>query len=515
MEKFKKKQYTPGFNPVELFNDDFKTEEIVKSHKIYKADTKSRNILSETATAFIYNDELNVFTSTGECKDTKIPGGVGLTPFAALCHIRFHDDYRKAIKYIEFERLNQEIPYIRVGVNYFKRIKRTNRWGVECEEIKVWNKDTIKDDHGPQLLKRVHQFDDFTIEPCNNDYQPTVDGLWNLYEPFPHKAHPSPVSIDEIPNTANFMAHVFGHQIEIGYQYMKILYEMPKQILPVLVLVSKERNTGKSSFLNWIDIIFANNYTEIPPEDLNGSFNSHFAYRNIIGIDEAVIDKTSAIEKIKSIATAKTILVNTKNIAQYRIPFYGKIITTTNREADFMRVDSEEIRFWVRKLGPVPTDKVTNKFYDNLKAEVPKFLRYLADMPAVDVSKSRMVFTADQINNDELQKVKEESKSGLCKELEMLLEDMFANNPDLTEIRASPKDMKTRWFENNSSIGMNYIRKVLRDEFEMEPGDNQRYHPLDHYPHGDSRVGRPYLFTREKFADPSIVTSATEEKSPF
>src|SRR5690606_903370 len=56
---------------------------------------------------------------------------------------------------------------------------------------------------------------------------------------------------------------------------------------------------------------------------------------------------------------------------------------TTNREKDFMRIDSEEIRFWVRKLDSIPSDKMTEDFYDRLKAEVPKFLRYLVD--SIDV----------------------------------------------------------------------------------------------------------------------------------
>ena len=36
---------------------------------------------------------------------------------------------------------------------------------------------------------------------------------------------------------------------------MKILYEHPTQILPILSLVSNERGTGKTTFLNWQSIL--------------------------------------------------------------------------------------------------------------------------------------------------------------------------------------------------------------------------------------------------------------------
>ena len=47
-------------------------------------------------------------------------------------------------------------------------------------------------------------------------------------------------------------------------------------------------------------------------------------------------------------------MVNTKHVSHYSVPFYGKLIITSNNEDKFSKVDNEEIRYWVRK---VPTLK--------------------------------------------------------------------------------------------------------------------------------------------------------------
>ena len=93
---------------------------------------------------------------------------------------------------------------------------------------------------------------------------------------------------------------------------MKLLYEHPCQILPVLSLVSTERETGKTTFLNYIQMLFGENSTLINPSDLTSSFNDAYATKNIIMIDETVIEKQNVVEKLKSLATAKTISVSQK-----------------------------------------------------------------------------------------------------------------------------------------------------------------------------------------------------------
>lgn len=213
-------------------------------------------------------------------------------------------------------------------------------------------------------------------------------------------------------------------------------------------------------------------------------------------IDETVIDKSSAVEKIKSIATAKTITVNKKHVSEYSVPFYGKIILCTNKEKDFMRIDKEEVRFWVRKIRPV--DKLNTKIEEDLFSEIPKFLKYLSDAPEIDFTRSRMVFTMDEIQTKELTDIKDESKSSLHKEIEMLLEDFFNNSPGLNQFEATAIDIKNKFFEKNSQISHNYIHKVLKNELKITQKGMKRYLPFEDKAFElQKKTGKPFFFVRE------------------
>lgn len=438
--------------------------------------------------------------------------------FELLTIYAYGGDWLGAFKYIETELLKKEVPYVRVGCDYYRKIVKKNAFGVDTVQLKQWRKETIKDDYGAHFLNKiVPQFSDFTIVPNNVDFRLAHGELYNLYAPFPHLPVGYDTSANDFPYINLLINHIFGDQEQMAYKYFKILYEHPRQILPVLVLTSKERQTGKTTFLNLLAIIFGDNHVQISPDDLTNDFNSSYANKNIIVVDETSIEKQAAVERIKSISTAKTITVNQKHVAHYSIPFYGKIVLATNREKDFMRIDEEEIRFWVRKVQPIAR-KITD-IESKMRDEVPMFLRYLLQLDEVDLSRDRMVFTADELKNEQLQAVVEESRSALYKEITENAQDYFESNPHEYEFYASLKDIKTRWFEKDSRINMAYIRKVcieeMRIDYGCEKGKTMRFKPFGHM---TSVVGRPLLFTRDRFfpeglSDAGVVTELSDE--PF
>ena len=272
------------------------------------------------------------------------------------------------------------------------------------------------------------------------------------------------------------------------------MYEMPQQILPVLVLASTERQTGKTTFLNFLEILFGDNYVNIAPDELTGTFNHLYATKNIIAIDETVLEKQSSVEKIKAIATQKSMAVNQKFVSQYKVPFFGKIIIGTNREHDFMRIDEEEIRFWVRRVGVIK-HRITD-IEQKMTSEIPYFLRYLQQLPEIDMSKSRMIFTEEEIRTQYLEVVMDESKNTLRKELEMLIEDAFMQDRNMNEFKMTAMDIKKIWFEKNNNYNNPYIHKVLKNDMKVPIGKNQRYYPLEGE---NSKIGTPYIFKRENF----------------
>lgn len=512
MDKFKKEEKNKLLNPVDYFNfygsfinifQGIREAIILSETEIIlpgdKDDSKDSTKITFSLDGYLIK--------THKKNKYDIAIGSTISKFMLLTAVKFKGDFNLAISYVQHSLQKIDQPFIRVGTDYFKIIKKENRYGSNDTLIKSWKKDEIKQDHGKVLLQIIPKYDDFTIVPSNTEYLPVKNNCFNLYAKFPHEINETTVHQDEIPVTLQLLNHIFGDQVDKGLIYMKVLFEHPQQILPVLSLVSSERETGKTTFLNWIQMLFGENCVLINPGDLTSNFNDSYATKNIIMLDETVIDKSNVIEKLKSIATAKTMSVSQKFISNYSVPFFGKIIICTNKEIDFMRIDAEEIRFWVRKINKVNGNKNTRIEID-LFEEIPKFLKYLTQLPEIDFTRSRMVFTAEEIKTESLSKVKEESKSTLHKELEILIDDFFNNNEEINEFKATSIDIKLKWFAHNNNITASYIRTVLKDQMKIIPEKNQRYSKW-----GDSLnigVGTPYHFTRQNQIEPQKV-----QKVPF
>ena len=517
--KFREPEKDPLLNDVDFVNFyyDFK--------KIFE-NVKGANIISDTEVRFLDPDNLDpsdfkkptfVLQPDNLVKVLKnnqfnIAVGVKLSKFMVFAAIRFSGNSFAAMSFIAYHIRKKELPYLRVGCDFLKVIIKRNRFGIENKILKSWKKEEISDDHGKETLKMIWKYDDFTIHPDNLRYTPAVENCYNLYAPFPHIPSQDTITEEDIPNTIIMMQHVFGEQYELGLKYMKILYELPTQILPVLILVSLERETGKTTFLNWIHMLFGENTVLISPHDLTSNFNSGYATKNIILIDETVIEKNTSAMKIISLATAKTISVSQKFVAQYSVPFFGKLILCTNKEREFMRIEHEEIRFWVRKINLIEGEKNTN-IENDLFNEIPLFLKYLSQLPDVDISKSRMVFTKEEINTTELANVKEESKVWLAKELEILIDDFFANHQN-QEFEATAKDIKEKWFAHNHQVSISYIRKILKHEMKMVAQEPKSYDPLLSGSM-DKKMGRPYLFTPENHVPDENRNSIIPYNMPF
>lgn len=501
-EKFKKPESNPLLNAVDYFNffgsfvsifDGIKQCNIKSETEVCLLNPDTLDPQELNKPTFVLN-KLNIIDVVKK-NDYRLSQGAKVSKFMLLTAVRYHGDSFAAMSYVNFELMKSEIPYIRVGTDYFKTINKKDRYKSENKLLKPWKKDEIKQDHGKQLLAMIYKFDDFTIHPDNITYTPVINNCYNLYSKFAHEPIIDEVQTKDLPITMGLITHIFGDQWQLGLRYMKLLYQYPQQIAPVLALVSTERETGKTTFLNWIQMLFGENSTLINPGDLTSNFNDAYATKNIIMIDETTIDKVHAIEKLKSLATAKTISVSQKFVSHYSVPFFGKVILCTNKESDFMRIDEEEIRFWVRKIKPITGKKNTN-IESDLQKEIPKFLKFLLQQAEIDFSKSRMVFTKEEIMTESLELVKEESKSGLRKEIEYLFIDFFDNNNAINFVEVTPKDIKERWFSNNNQISISYIRKVLKEEMKMQSLDTKRYKG---FPDSNGltfdKVGLPFVFT--------------------
>lgn len=462
---------------------------------------QNNKLFSKELQCAVLHDNLICFSESIE----PFKAGIHYTNFQILVIIRFKGNYFAAINWICIYYLNLDIPYLRIGVDYFKKIQKKDRFGIKGDELKKWKKDEIKDDHGKAFLSKIPKFDNFCLEPNNFDYQPVVENCYNLYHSFRHKE-----SEGEIKWSKILMEHIFGEQANLGYRYLQCLYLHPTKMLPILVLVSRERQTGKTTFLNWLNMIFGDNCVMINPSDLTSDFNSSYATANIIEIEETLIEKSITVEKLKALATGKFVSVNEKFISNYKLPFFGKIILASNNEDKFAKVDEEEIRFFVRKVGK---PKFKNHDVENdLGKEIPAFLKYLSSLPAVDFTVGRVPFSVDELKNDTLTAVKKESKTGLYKDMFERFTDLFSNGcRNDSSIFVVPVDIKERWYKNSHNIDIHYIRTVLKNEFNLKPGAAIRYVPFNDGSTYSSKVGTAYEIKKSAFN----IDELDEEKGQF
>ena len=368
--------------------------------------------------------------------------------------------------------MSQKIPYIRVGTTYYKVIEKPLISGDKTSVLVRWNRETIVSDHGKTYVSTVPKFDGFCCIPEHLNYQQIVQGFYNIYNEIPF--HPSSETRDlkcKIPFSLNFVAHIFGEQFEMGLDYLKILLQFPTQILPILCLVSKERATGKSTFIKWLREIFGLNMTYIKGDSFGSQFNSDWAAMLLVAIDEVFFDKKEITERLKYLSTTNKDKLEATGKDREEIDFFAKFILCSNNEENFIQIDENEIRFWILKINPIKTENT--EFLNNLISEIPYFLRFLIERPFSTEKKTRMWFSADEIRTKALQKLVFKNNNKLESKIIELLYEFFESNAD-EEINVVPQDLlnmmnrmfrPTYWTRND-------IRNLLKETWKLNPQNN-------------------------------------------
>ncbi len=148
-------------------------------------------------------------------------------------------------------------------------------------------------------LSKVPKFKGWTNEPDFLNYREDVGGWLNLSQPLPYKPKEG-----DWPTIRQLFAHIFGEQIELGYDYYSLILTKPKQLLPILVLVSEEQGTGKSTLLQFNGMLIGANAVILNVSQYSQQFNGVYAAKLIIGIDETVISEQFIKERLKQDSTA-------------------------------------------------------------------------------------------------------------------------------------------------------------------------------------------------------------------
>ena len=367
--------------------------------------------------------------------------------------------------------MTDSIPYLRVGTTYYKTIEKPTISGDKLQILTKWSRETIIHDHEKKYLSKIPKYDGFCCIPEHINYRKFIDGFYNLYNEIPFQPASGEIQKENIPFSINFMSHIFGEQLEFGLDYIKILLLYPTQILPILCLVSKERSTGKTTFIKWMKEVFGLNMTYIKGDSFGSQFNSDWASMLLVAIDEVFFDKKEITERLKYLSTTNKDKIEAKGKDREEAEFFAKFILCSNNEDNFIQIDENEIRFWIRKINPIKQENT--EFLKNLIAEIPAFLKFLKDRKFSTQKFTRMWFTPAQIRTKALQKLVFKNANKLELKIIELLYEFFESNED-QEIHVVPQDIlsmvnrmfrPTYWTRND-------VRNVLKDSWKLEPQKN-------------------------------------------
>ena len=367
--------------------------------------------------------------------------------------------------------MTDSIPYLRVGTTYYKTIEKPTISGDKLQILTKWSRETIIHDHEKKYLSKIPKYDGFCCIPEHINYRKFIDGFYNLYNEIPFQPASGEIQKENIPFSINFMSHIFGEQLEFGLDYIKILLLYPTQILPILCLVSKERSTRKTTFIKWMKEVFGLNMTYIKGDSFGSQFNSDWASMLLVAIDEVFFDKKEITERLKYLSTTNKDKIEAKGKDREEAEFFAKFILCSNNEDNFIQIDENEIRFWIRKINPIKQENI--EFLKNLITEIPQFLKFLKDRKFSTQKFTRMWFTPAQIRTKALQKLVFKNANKLELKIIELLYEFFESNEE-QEINVVPQDIlsmvnrmfrPTYWTRND-------VRNVLKDSWKLEPQKN-------------------------------------------
>ena len=387
--------------------------------------------------------------------------------------------------------------FIRVGTTLYKIVEQPKLNGGYVRKRIAWNNETLRQDYGKDYIGSVPKYDGFCTVPEHIGYHPVVGKFLNLYEPIDHQPKEGDFS-----HIQSLVGHIFGEQYELGMDYLQLLYLQPIQKLPILLLVSEERNTGKSTFLNFLKLLFQNNVTFNTNEDFRSQFNSDWAGKLLIVVDEVLLSRREDSERLKNLSTTLSYKVEAKGKDRDEIVFFAKFVLCSNNEYLPVIIDAGETRYWVRKIDRLQSDDTD--FLQKLKAEIPAFLYHLQHRPLSTEKESRMWFAPSLLHTEALRKIIRSNRNRLEIEMCELVLDIMAST-GIDTLSFCCNDILTLLANSYVKAEKYQVRKVLQECWKLTSAPNGltyttyqlnynrecRYEPI-------RRVGRFYTVTRQQ-----------------
>lgn len=433
------------------------------------------------------------------------------------------------------ELMHPDAPkYFRVGLDWFKWVTNMDQFGEPMKYMQPWRDTVIKQDHG-KILDQCEKYDAFMNLPAGGpeDYirsreMPDGTRLYNLYEPPP--IQPDPTA--PFPRTIyKFIMHIFGtsklspesanakahKRYKLAWDYLTILYNQPTQKLPIICLVSEKNNTGKSTFINLMKMIWGNNVIKLGNDDFTSDFNAHWAPKLVIGIEETLFEKPKQKEKLKAVTTDNYIGMRGLFKDKVEIGCMVHAIITSNYPTTFMPLTDEDERFIVIEVPQIK--EVDPDMMDKMKEEVPGLLAFLQrrwkEGKLSYRRKNRMWFAPKVLRTQEFLNVVARSKPGLQRSIEDYVRTLMFEE-GLETIYLTQKDLMLAI--DVKGVDRGYLKEIMIKKMHMQEPTKKRRVCRGHIAPNDSTVGLFWEFKAENLMTQEEIEAMRNndpDKLPF
>ena len=216
-------------------------------------------------------------------------------------------------------------------------------------------------------------------------------------------------------------------------------------------------------------------------------------------VDESKVslEKEKEKERIKKMATDPTAFLQFKGVDMKKIDYCGKLIMCSNFVDNFIKINGDDVRFWVVKVGVIQ-DKIVG-FKRKLFAEIPYFLHYIATRDIIhEESAERHWFSNDLLNTEARQNIIEKTKPPF----EIILDDYFTEiagnlvlNNMADEFKICINDVIAENKAHTKYLGPTNITDYLSKKAIKPTGKTERYDLYSYQNNTNNifkKIGKPY-----------------------
>ena len=240
-----------------------------------------------------------------------------------------------------------------------------------------------------------------------------------------------------------------------------------------------------------------NNFTS----DFRSQFNSDWAGKLLIMVDEVLLNRREDSERLKNLSTTLSYKVEAKGKDRDEIGFFAKFVLCSNNEHLPVIIDAGETRYWVRKIVPLRNDDTD--FLQKLKAEIPAFLHFLQHRQLSTEKESRMWFNPRLLETEALRKIIRSNRNRLEIEMAELLLDIMAS-VRVSSVSFCLNDIVPLLVCSQVKVEKSQVRKVVQECWKLAPASNSLSYTTYQYDYNREcryspvrRIGRYYTVSKE------------------